>query len=192
MLVIIDNYDSFIYNLYQYFSEFADEVKVFRNDAASVAQIRALQPQGIIISPGPGRPEDAGIAVEIIRALYREIPIFGVCLGHQAIGYAFGGKINNAQDIVHGKADDITHFNDPLFAGVESPFRAGRYHSLIVSRAGLPDNLEVIAVNSKDEIMALKIKGTDSYGVQFHPESILTPPGKQILKNWYSMISGKE
>ena len=189
MLLIIDNYDSFTYNLVQYFGELNARMKVFRNDAITIPQIKKLNPSRIVISPGPGRPEDAGISVEIIRELGGKIPILGVCLGHQGIGYAFGGKIVQAKRLMHGKTSLIEHDRKELFKNIENPFEATRYHSLVIEKKSLPKCLEVTAwTKDKDkEIMGVRHKEFPVWGVQFHPESILTQAGKQILKNFLSI-----
>jgi anthranilate synthase/aminodeoxychorismate synthase-like glutamine amidotransferase len=180
----IDNYDSFTYNLAQYFGELGAEVQVYRNDALTPQDVASLHPSHIIISPGPGDPSDAGISREVIRQLGPEIPILGVCLGHQCIGEVFGGKIGPAPRLMHGKTSLIHHDHDPLFDGVPQPFDAGRYHSLIVEPESIPASLKVIARTADGEVMALRHTRYPIVGVQFHPESILTPHGKQILKNF--------
>ncbi len=188
MILMIDNYDSFTYNLVQYFGELGADMKVFRNDALSVADIRAMKPEKIVISPGPGRPEDAGISVAIIKELAGQVPILGVCLGHQGIGYAYGGKIINAKRLMHGKTSMIEHDGKDLFKGLPHPFEATRYHSLVIDRATLPDCLQVTAWTTDDaEIMGVRHKSLPVWGVQFHPESILTKEGKNILKNFLSL-----
>src|SRR3989338_312511 len=185
IILMIDNYDSFTYNLVQYFGELGADMKVFRNDALSVADIPAMKPEKIVISPGPGRPEDAGISVAIIKELAGQGPIFGVCLGHQGIGYAYGGKIINAKRLMHGKTSMIEHDGKDLFKGLPHPFEATRYHSLVIDRATLPDCLQVTAWTTDDgEIMGVAHKTLPVWGVQFHPESILTKEGKNILKNF--------
>jgi anthranilate synthase component 2 len=189
MLLLIDNYDSFTFNLAQYLGELGQDVKVLRNDAVDVAGIRALAPERIVISPGPGRPENAGMTLALIRELAGSIPILGVCLGHQAIGQAFGGKVIRAKEIMHGKTSPIRHRGAGVFAGLADPFQATRYHSLIVERASLPDCLEITAWTehpdgSFDEIMGLRHKTLPVEGVQFHPESILTPSGHDLLRNF--------
>lgn len=182
---MIDNYDSFTYNLVQYFGELKADVRVFRNDALTVKQVEALKPQRIVISPGPGRPEDAGISVDIIRKLAGKIPILGVCLGHQGIGYAYGGKIINAKKLMHGKTSMIEHSNQNVFKGIANPFEATRYHSLVIDPKSLPECLEVTAWTSDDhEIMGVAHKTLAVWGVQFHPESILTKEGKNLLANF--------
>ena len=185
-MLIIDNYDSFTYNLVQYFGELQAEMKIFRNDAITVDKIKRLRPKQIVISPGPGRPEDAGVTVELIRNFAGQVPILGVCLGHQAIGYAFGAKIISAKRLMHGKTSLITHNSKEIFKRVENPFAATRYHSLVIDPKMLPSCLAVTATTKdKDkEIMGVRHKQYPIWGVQFHPESILTKSGKTILKNF--------
>jgi anthranilate synthase/aminodeoxychorismate synthase-like glutamine amidotransferase len=183
MLIVIDNYDSFTYNLVQYFGELGAEMQIFRNDAVSVAEIEALKPTHILISPGPGEPRDAGISEDLIRQLGPRIPLLGVCLGHQAIGEVFGGKVIRAQRLMHGKTSPIFHDGAGVFAGLPSPFEATRYHSLIV-QAPPPDCLRVTAQTAEGEIMGLRHREYPIFGVQFHPESILTQHGKQLLQNF--------
>lgn len=187
MIVLIDNYDSFTYNLVQYFGELEPDIRVFRNDAISVAEVRDLKPGRIIISPGPCTPNEAGISVPLIRELGSEIPILGVCLGHQSIGAAYGGDIVRAGRIMHGKVCAIRHNGNPLFAGIESPFTATRYHSLIIKRETCPADLEIIAETDMGEIMGVAHKQHPVWGVQFHPESILTPCGKAIVRNFLGL-----
>ncbi len=189
MLLMIDNYDSFTYNLVQYFGELGQEVRVVRNDAIDVAGIEKLAPTQIVISPGPGTPDDAGISLEIFAKLGGRTPILGVCLGHQALGQAFGGKIVRADRIMHGKTSQIHHNGVGVFAGLPDPFEATRYHSLVVERDTLPDCLEVTAWTENAEgdveaIMGLRHKTLRIEGVQFHPESILTQHGHALLKNF--------
>ncbi|HWG10467.1 MAG TPA: aminodeoxychorismate/anthranilate synthase component II [Rhodanobacteraceae bacterium] len=189
MLLLIDNYDSFSWNLVQYFGELGEEVKVVRNDVLDVAGIRALHPARIVISPGPGTPDDAGVSLALLRELSSEVPLLGVCLGHQAIGQAFGGRVMRAKTIMHGKTSPIHHRDAGVFAGLPDPFEATRYHSLIVERDSLPDCLEVTAWTrnddgSVDEIMGLRHKTLPIEGVQFHPESILTRHGHDLLRNF--------
>jgi anthranilate synthase component II len=185
MILMIDNYDSFTYNLVQYFGELNADMKVFRNDALTLSQIKDMAPEKIVISPGPGRPEDAGISVEIIQKLTGKVPILGVCLGHQAIGYAFGAKIIHAKKLMHGKTSRIEHDNREIFKDVENPFEATRYHSLAIDAKTLPAELEVTATTTDDkEIMGLRHKSFPLWGVQFHPESILTKEGMNILRNF--------
>jgi len=183
-VLVIDNYDSFTYNLVQYLAELGAEPLVFRNDALTVAEAEALRPDRIVISPGPGRPEDAGITVEVIRRLGAKVPTLGVCLGHQAIGLAFGGRVVGAPELVHGKTSLVFHRGGPLYAGVESPFEATRYHSLVVERESLPDCLEVTAETADGLIMGLRHRVHPLEGVQFHPESVLTRCGKRLLANF--------
>ena len=200
MILIIDNYDSFTYNLYQavgvllekFEFEFKDknknlEIKIIRNDALTVEQIRALNPAGIILSPGPGEPSKAGVCLEVIQKLGKDTPILGVCLGHQAIGLAFGGTIQRATEQLHGKQTLIFHDRSQLFQQVSLPFKAGRYHSLIIDRLDFPSVLKIDAEDAKGYIMGLSHREYPIFGVQFHPESILTPEGKQILKNFLNI-----
>ncbi len=186
MIVIIDNYDSFTYNLAQAFGDLGVEVRVFRNDAVSVEAVEALGPSHIVLSPGPGTPDEAGVTNEVIRRLGARIPILGVCLGHQCIGQVFGGKVERAPRLMHGKTSMIYHERKGLFAGLPSPFEAGRYHSLIVAEP-LPSDLEATAFTKEGELMGLRHKSYPIYGVQFHPESILTTAGKGILKNFLNV-----
>jgi anthranilate synthase component II len=185
MILVIDNYDSFTYNLVQYLGELGSEVRVVRNDAASIESISALQPARIVISPGPGRPEHAGITMDVIRQLGSSIPILGVCLGHQAIGAVFGGAVVRASTPMHGKTSTIEHDGRGVFAGIDGPFVASRYHSLVVSDDGLPAELEVTARTREDRtIMGLRHRQRPIHGVQFHPESILTGEGMRLLRNF--------
>jgi anthranilate synthase/aminodeoxychorismate synthase-like glutamine amidotransferase len=184
MILMIDNYDSFTYNLVQYFGELGKEIKVFRNDKISIEKIKKLKPEKIVISPGPGRPEDAGITCEVIKAFAGKIPILGVCLGHQAIGFVYGGRIINAKNLMHGKTSLVYHNRKTIFKSIPNPFEATRYHSLLVEKKSLPQELEVIAWTKQGEIMGLKHKQLPVWGVQFHPESILTKFGKNILANF--------
>ncbi len=184
MIVLIDNYDSFTYNLVQYLGELGAEVQVFRNDAIDIEGIRKLNPSQVIISPGPCTPNEAGISMEVVRQLGPDCPILGVCLGHQSIGAAYGGKIVRAGRIMHGKVSPIQHDGNPLFAGIDSPFIATRYHSLLIERSSCPEVLEIIAETQEREIMAVAHREHRVWGLQFHPESILTRPGKAILKNF--------
>jgi anthranilate synthase/aminodeoxychorismate synthase-like glutamine amidotransferase len=187
MNLMIDNYDSFTYNLVQYFGELGAELEVYRNDAITIKDIEKMHPERIIISPGPGNPETAGISVDIIKSFAGKIPILGVCLGHQCIGAAYGGNIVRAKNLMHGKTSMINHDNREIFTKVENPFEATRYHSLVIEKASLPDCLEVTAWTKDDEIMAVRHKSFPLWGVQFHPESILTKAGKSILKNFLNM-----
>ncbi|MFH1397715.1 MAG: aminodeoxychorismate/anthranilate synthase component II [Candidatus Omnitrophota bacterium] len=184
MILMIDNYDSFTYNLVQYLEELGARVKVFRNDKISPEEIKKMNPQIIVVSPGPGRPEDAGISCEVIREFSGKIPILGVCLGHQAIGYVYGGKIRVADKIMHGKISKIYHKAKGIFKGIPNPFEATRYHSLLVERGSFPDCLEITAWTKDKEIMGLKHKNYPVWGLQFHPESIMTKDGKDILANF--------
>ena len=185
MILVIDNYDSFTYNLVQYLGELGAEVQVLRNDAASVDQIVASKPGRIVISPGPGRPEQAGVTMEVIRRCGAEIPILGVCLGHQAIGAVFGGSVVRAAVPMHGKTSTIEHDGRGIFAGISSPLTASRYHSLIVADLGLPGELEVSARTKEDHaIMGLRHRTLPIHGVQFHPESIQTGEGRRMLRNF--------
>ena len=183
MLIMIDNYDSFTYNLVQYLGELGAEITVFRNDQVSVDQVKELEPDHIVISPGPGDPDDGGISNDILRQLGPDIPILGVCLGHQCIGQVYGGKITRAPRLMHGKVSNVYHNGRGVFNGVPSPFKATRYQSLIVEEP-LPDSLEVTAFTRDGEIMGLRHKEYPITGVQFHPESILTEHGKRILRNF--------
>ncbi|MBF0532430.1 MAG: aminodeoxychorismate/anthranilate synthase component II [Candidatus Omnitrophica bacterium] len=188
MVLMIDNYDSFTYNLVQYLAELGAATRVYRNDALPVDEIAALAPQGIVISPGPGTPKTAGISVEVIRRFAGKIPILGVCLGHQSIGAAYGGNIIRAQQLMHGKTSSISHDGKEIFAGVANPFDATRYHSLVIERPTLPDCLKITATTADEEIMAVRHKTLPVWGVQFHPESILTTEGKKILANFLRLI----
>jgi len=187
MIVLIDNYDSFTYNLVQYFGEMEGDIRVFRNDALSVEDVAALNPDHIVISPGPCTPSEAGISVALIQALGARFPIFGVCLGHQSIGQAYGGDIVRADRIMHGKTSEVFHQGHPLFFGVPSPFTATRYHSLVIKPETCPACLEVTAETEQGEIMAVAHREHPVWGVQFHPESILTSHGKQLLKNFLTL-----
>ena len=189
MILIIDNYDSFTYNLVQYFGELGAELEVYRNDKISIDEVRSKKCEKIVISPGPGEPKNAGISESLIRALGGEVPILGVCLGHQAIGEVFGGRIVHAKNIMHGKTSLIYHGGREIFQGVINPFEATRYHSLVVERKTLPKVLGIIAqTKDKDEeIMGLKHNKYPIWGVQFHPESILTGEGKKILRNFLQL-----
>jgi anthranilate synthase/aminodeoxychorismate synthase-like glutamine amidotransferase len=184
MVVVIDNYDSFTYNLVQYLGELGEEVRVFRNDEISVDELVRLAPARIVISPGPCTPNEAGVSLDVVTRLAGKVPILGVCLGHQSIGQAFGGKVVRAREVVHGKTSRIFHDERGLFAGLPNPFEATRYHSLVVAREGLPDCLEVTAKTWDEEIMGLRHKSLPVEGVQFHPESFLTTVGKDLLRNF--------
>ena len=184
MILLIDNYDSFTYNLVQYFGELGARLKVYRNDKITLTQIKRLRPKHIVISPGPGRPDAAGISKSVIKEFAGKIPILGVCLGHQCIGEVFGGKIVGAKRLMHGKTSLVYHNKSDIFTGTKNPFTATRYHSLIIERKSIPDCLEVTARTKEDEIMAIRHKEYMIWGVQFHPESILTNEGKKLLKNF--------
>lgn len=185
MILIIDNYDSFTYNIVQYVGELGYDVAVFRNDALDIESVKKINPDKIIISPGPKSPADAGITVDIIKEFYDKVPILGVCLGHQAIGYAFGGEIIRAGQVMHGKVSKIKHDSSNLFKDIPDPFEATRYHSLVIKKETLPEIVKITATSEDDsEIMGLELKGYKVYGVQFHPESVLTPFGRQIIDNF--------
>ncbi len=188
MLLMIDNYDSFTYNLVQYLGELGADVRVHRNDEISIDEIEALMPDHIVISPGPCTPAEAGISVEAIKTFAGRIPLLGVCLGHQSIGQAFGGRVVHAREVMHGKTSPIHHADSGVFSGLENPFEATRYHSLVIERSTLPDCLEITAWTEKagelDEIMGVRHKTLDVQGVQFHPESILTQHGHDMLRNF--------
>ncbi|MGE5693049.1 MAG: anthranilate synthase component II [Candidatus Zixiibacteriota bacterium] len=188
MIFLLDNYDSFTYNLYQYLVELNGTVQVARNDKISVAEVEKLSPDVIVISPGPKRPEDAGISVELVRKLGHKLPILGVCLGHQAIGHAFGAKVIGAKRIMHGKVSAIRHDGKTIFNGLENPFFATRYHSLAVEPSTLPPELEVSATADDGEIMGLRHRVYPIEGVQFHPESFLTSCGRALLENFVKMV----
>jgi anthranilate synthase/aminodeoxychorismate synthase-like glutamine amidotransferase len=187
MLIVVDNYDSFTYNLVQYLGELGEEVRVFRNDAVTVAEVVAMRPERIVVSPGPCTPNEAGISVPLIREVQGRIPLLGVCLGHQSIGAAFGGRIVRAGRIMHGKTSPIEHDGRTIFAGLPNPFEATRYHSLLIERASLPDCLEVSATTAEGEIMGVRHRALCIEGVQFHPESILTLEGKHLLRNFLAL-----
>ena len=187
MILVIDNYDSFTYNLVQYLGELGRELRVFRNDAITVAEIGRMAPDHLVISPGPGRPESSGIIVEAVRSLAGRIPILGVCLGHQAIGAAFGGQVVSAPTLMHGKTSQIHHDGKTIFRGLENPFWATRYHSLAVSSEGLPACLEISAQTAEGVIMGLRHRTAPIEGVQFHPESIMTEAGKRLLASFVEM-----
>jgi anthranilate synthase component 2 len=184
MLLVIDNYDSFTFNLVQYLGELGQDVKVVRNDEVTVEEIAAMRPAHLVISPGPCTPNEAGVSLKVIGELAGRIPILGVCLGHQAIGQAFGGKVVRAKEVVHGKTSRIFHDEKGVFHALPNPFEATRYHSLVVERASLPDCLEITAKTWDEEIMGLRHKSLPVEGVQFHPESFLTVVGKDILRNF--------
>jgi anthranilate synthase/aminodeoxychorismate synthase-like glutamine amidotransferase len=184
MILIIDNYDSFTYNLVQYIGAINPDLEVFRNDKVSLEQIGKINPDRIVISPGPGRPEDAGLSIEIINKFGSQLPIFGICLGHQAITVAFGGKVGRAKEIVHGKTSMINHSKSVLFTGLPEKFEATRYHSLVALRDSFPPDLKITAQTDNGLIMGLEHKKFPIYGVQFHPESILTEYGMEMIKNF--------
>ncbi len=184
MLLMIDNYDSFTYNLVQYFGELGEEVRVVRNDAIDLSGVAALAPERIVVSPGPCTPNEAGISLALIREFAGKLPILGVCLGHQAIGQAFGARIVHAHSVMHGKTSDVRHTGKGVFAGLPSPLRATRYHSLAIERASLPACLEITAEAEDGEIMGVRHREFAVEGVQFHPESILTEHGHELLKNF--------
>lgn len=195
MILVIDNYDSFTYNLVQYLGELgqgdamAQNIQVFRNDQITLDQVKALQPDAIVISPGPGRPEDAGVSMELIRELGPTVPILGVCLGHQGIGQVFGGTITAAPELMHGKVSAVAHTNVGVFEGIENPMTATRYHSLVIERSTCPDILEITAWVADQTIMGVRHRNYPHIqGVQFHPESILTQSGKQLLSNFLASL----
>ncbi len=199
MLIVIDNYDSFTYNLVQYLGELAvdfpiaEPIKVFRNDKISLNEIRALKPDAIVISPGPGRPEDAGISLKLIEELGAKYPILGVCLGHQSIGQVFGGKVVSAPELMHGKTSDVSHTGVGVFRGLDNPMTATRYHSLVIERDTIPDTLEITAWVEDGTIMGVRHRNYPHIeGVQFHPESILTNSGKQLLQNFLEQLPLRE
>ena len=187
MILVLDNYDSFTYNLVQYFGELGADLRVVRNDRITVAEIEALAPERIIVSPGPCTPSEAGISSEVIKTFGPRLPILGVCLGHQCIGEVYGGEVVRADRLMHGKTSPIIHHGQGVFKDLPSPFEATRYHSLIVKRDTLPDVLEITAETAEGEIMGLRHKTLPVHGVQFHPESILTTEGKSLLKNFLEL-----
>ncbi len=188
MFLMIDNYDSFTYNLVQYLAQLGAQTEVCRNDEITLDDISAMKPEAIFISPGPCSPREAGISVEAVRRFYRELPIMGICLGHQAIGYAFGAEVVRAGRLMHGKVSPVLNDGKTIFQGLPSPFPAGRYHSLIVDGDTLPEFLEVSAQTEEGEVMGIRHRHYPVEGIQFHPESILTPNGKRILRNFLKMI----
>jgi anthranilate synthase/aminodeoxychorismate synthase-like glutamine amidotransferase len=189
MILVIDNYDSFTYNLVQYLGELGAEVVVKRNDAVTVDEVRASSPDGILISPGPGRPEEAGVSLELLAGLGANCRIFGVCLGHQSIAQHFGASVVRADRLMHGRTSEIHHDGRGVFEGLPSPLTATRYHSLIVERATVPPELEVTAWTNQDEVMGVRHKSLPIEGVQFHPESFLTQHGHELIRNWLSSLS---
>ncbi len=190
MILMIDNYDSFTYNLVHYLGELGEKVLVFRNDKITIEDVGKLNPDMVVISPGPCTPKEAGISVDLIKEFAGRIPILGVCLGHQSIGYAFGGNIVRAKRLLHGKTSQIYHYGKSIYEGVPTPFEATRYHSLLVEGSSLPDELEVTAWTDEDEIMGIRHKEYLIEGVQFHPESILTKHGKDLLRNFVRIATG--
>ena len=189
MLILIDNYDSFTYNVYHYLTELNASVQIYRNDKISTKEIKNLKPQAIILSPGPCTPNEAGICLELIKEAKNDFPILGICLGHQSIGKAFKGSIIKCDEIMHGKIDEIKHFNHPLFRNIKCNFNATRYHSLIIDTNSLSEDFDIIAENNKKIIMGIAHKKLPIYGLQFHPESIGTNEGKNILKNFLEIIN---
>ena len=186
MILLIDNYDSFSYNLYQLIGEIRPDLKVIRNDEKTIEEIRKLKPDAIVLSPGPGRPEDAGICIPVVKELGAEIPILGVCLGHQSICAAYGGEITYAKELMHGKTSKlVVEKENKLFQGIDQPIQIGRYHSLAAKEETLPEELKVTARTADGEIMAVDHRTNPVYGLQFHPESILTPEGKKMLENFF-------
>ena len=192
MILMIDNYDSFTFNIVQYLTQMGQDVRVYRNDKIATEDIDQLRPQAIFLSPGPCSPREAGITVAVVRRFYTKIPIMGVCLGHQSIGFAFGGEVVRAERIMHGKTSLVRHDNKTIFTGLPNPFSAGRYHSLIEKRETLPDCLEISAETDEGEIMGFRHKEYPVEGIQFHPESVLTPQGKRIIKNFLKYTGRKE
>jgi para-aminobenzoate synthetase component 2 len=189
MHLLIDNYDSFTYNVAQAMGELGHDVKVVRNDAIDVAGAAELAPESLIVSPGPGRPKEAGVSMDLIRHFAASIPVLGVCLGHQCIVEVFGGDIDRADRVMHGKVSNVYHDSRTIYDGLSNPFSATRYHSLIARENALPEELEISAYTSEGEIMGVRLKGKPVEGVQFHPESILTPEGKKLLSNFLTMAS---
>jgi anthranilate synthase/aminodeoxychorismate synthase-like glutamine amidotransferase len=192
MILMIDNYDSFTFNIVQYLGQMGEDVRVYRNDKITIDEIKKLKPQAIFLSPGPCSPREAGITVDVVREFHTTVPIMGICLGHQSIGYAFGGEVVRADRIMHGKISPINHDGKTIFAGLPNPFTAGRYHSLLVRPETLPDCLEVSARTAEGEIMGLRHKQYPVEGIQFHPESVLTPQGKRIIRNFLKYTGRKE
>jgi len=191
VILMIDNYDSFTWNLVQYLGELGSVPRVVRNDEITVKEALAMTPDAVVISPGPGRPDDAGISKELIREASGSIPILGVCLGHQCIGEVFGGKVVRAERLVHGKTSAVIHNGRGIFLDVDNPFQATRYHSLLVAREGLPPVLQVVAWTPENEIMSIRHQSHETWGVQFHPESILTTHGKELLRNFLRLVPGR-
>ena len=190
-VLVVDNYDSFVFNLVQYLGELGAEAVVWRNDAATTADVRDLDPDGVLISPGPGHPRDARLSVDVLRELGPTLPVLGVCLGHQAIGHVYGGRVGPAPELVHGKTSEVYHQGAGVLAGLPSPFAATRYHSLVVERDGLPADLEVTGWTRDGLIMAVRHRHHPVEGVQFHPESVLTDGGHQLLGNWLAALGAR-
>ncbi len=192
MIVLIDNYDSFTYNLVQMMSAIGTDIKVFRNDAITVEAVEALKPEAVVVSPGPCTPKEAGISVELIKRMTGRIPVLGVCLGHQSLGVAFGATVSNAKRIMHGKVSQVRHDGQGIFKGMGNPFQAGRYHSLAILKETLPSELIANAFSEDDEIMGIHHLTHPTYGVQFHPESVLTPTGKRLMRNFLDIVAEKK
>ncbi len=192
MILMIDNYDSFTFNIVQYLEQMGENVTVYRNDKINIQEIKKMKPAAIFLSPGPCTPLEAGITVDVVRELHTELPIMGICLGHQSIGYAFGGEIVRAGRIMHGKTSPVKHDGKTIFAGLPNPFIAGRYHSLLVARDTMPLCLEISAQTDEGEIMGLRHKDYPVEGIQFHPESVLTPQGKRVIRNFLKYTGRKE
>jgi anthranilate synthase/aminodeoxychorismate synthase-like glutamine amidotransferase len=192
MILMIDNYDSFTFNIVQYLGQMGEDVRVYRNDKITLDQIRKLNPQAIFLSPGPCTPREAGMTVDVIREFHATVPLMGICLGHQSIGYAFGGDVVRAARVMHGKVSPVHHDGKTIFTGLPNPFTAGRYHSLLLRPETLPDCLEVSARTAEGEIMGLRHKVYPVEGIQFHPESVLTPQGKRIIRNFLKYTGRKE
>ncbi len=191
MILLIDNYDSFTYNLVQMMASQGADLQVFRNDEITLTEADEMNPDGVVISPGPCTPHEAGISVEFIRHFSGKVPVLGVCLGHQSLAVAFGGKIIGAKQIMHGKTSPVEHNGNGIFKGMKSPFVAGRYHSLVVEQQSLPDELVINATSDDGEIMGMQHVEHKTYGVQFHPESVLTPSGKRLLRNFLRIVDGE-
>lgn len=191
MIVLIDNFDSFTYNLVQTMATIGADIRVFRNNAVTVAEVVAMQPEAVVISPGPCTPKEAGISVELIRQLSGKVPLLGVCLGHQSLGVAFGATVSNARQIMHGKVSQVRHDGQGLYKGLSNPFPAGRYHSLAVIPDTLPPELVADAFSEDEEIMGMHHVSHATYGVQFHPESVLTPSGKRLLRNFLEIVAAR-
>lgn len=189
MILLVDNYDSFVYNLYQFMAEIEPDIRIIRNDSMTPEEILEMKPDGVVISPGPGKPSEAGMCIPLIRTLAGKIPILGVCLGHQAIGEAFGAKVVHAKELMHGKTSYLTEMKDNLlFQGLKEPVQVARYHSLAVDADTLPEELEVTATTKDGEVMAMKHRDYPIYGVQFHPESVMTPQGFQMIQNFMEAV----